>query len=332
MPPIPVAERGPTHRQRAALAVVREVIGDAREQLEVMRRISVGLPVQVHERLADGTIREHYLRPAMRDIREACMFLVERRWGRSRWAEAAAGEHDSTPALQMAEGMRLRLREVARELVLERVPDAVEKGHSPRDAEPDEMAVIEAELAPVWPAQGVGVPAPRPAGGGGGRGNRGPNGASVGPLIERRASSMPEPLRNIPENIPAGAQETPMPAPCSMCGHVHGEECEEWMPGFGRSCRCPEYVDPDVAGEEVTVVEPEAQVVADGMALAARAGREPEGRCGCGHELVEHFATPASTRCTVCGCRGYVEWRPDAENEGALMEHFAKVAKRGVVG
>ena len=46
----------PTKRQRAALATVRDVVGDATEQLEVMRRISVGLPVVVNERLPDAVL------------------------------------------------------------------------------------------------------------------------------------------------------------------------------------------------------------------------------------------------------------------------------------
>ncbi len=337
-PPARSADAGPTRRQRAALAVVRGVIGDATEQLEVLRRISVGLPVVVHERQADGSILEHALKPSMADVRAACMFLIERRWGRSRWSEAPAAPSDGVPgasSLALPEGMRLRMRELAREFVLEQAaPAAVEKGHSPRDAEREPMPGT-IDLVPVWPAQGErgagagGEEVPRPAGARGRGGARGgvPASASVGPLIEGRKVFMPEPLPNSQKTPGVLQGEVRMPAPCSICGHRHEEECEEYMAGFGRSCRCPQYVDPDVVGEEVVVVSPEAKRVADGMALAAR--EEKAARCGCGHELGEHFATKATTRCTVCGCRSFAEWRGTEESEGALMGHFARVAKRG---
>ena len=328
----PGADAGPTRRQRTALAVVRASIGDASEQLEVLRRMSVGLPVAVNERMPDGSIVEHLLRPDLKDVRAACMYLIERRWGRARWAEASIGEGEAHPDAGLAalpDGTRVRLRTLAREFTLE-IPSAVEKGHSPRD-EAHDAGALTLEVVPVWPAQGgEEVPAPARGGGGGGSAKGVPSRASVGPLIEGRTLNMPEPLFSV--EIPA-VLEPGMPGPCSLCGHRHEEECEEYMAGMGRSCRCPVYVDPDVSSEETIAASPEMQRVADGVALAARAVESEGGRCGCGHGMKEHFATKATTRCAVCGCRGYREGRSELlEQEGALMEHFAKVAKRGAEG
>jgi len=123
-----------------------------------------------------------------------------------------------------------------------------------------------------------------------------------------------------------------MPGPCSICGHRHTEECEEYMAGLGRTCRCPEYVDPELVSEVVVVVTPEQRRVAEGVAVAGLVGTGGDSsRCGCGHEAGEHFATPRSTACTVCKCR---RWTAERTNEEALAAHFAKraVSHGGEVG
>jgi len=296
----------PTKRQRAALAVVRQVIGDAREQLESMRRLSVGLPVRVVEELVTGERVEHVVHPSARDVREAAAYLIERRWGSV--VETEPLDPDSVPtAAQLPDGLRVRLRTLAREITFE-------KGHSPRDADADGLVPL--DHVAVWPERGTapppaeGVPARRGAWGGGGAPQGGPTRCDVGPKLETRVLLLPDPLEV--EKTPGVSR---MPSPCGTCGHRHAAvdaECDVWMEGFGRSCRCPVYVDLDEGlVEESVVLSPEAVKLAE-VFIEASAGAWSE--CVCGHARVAHFLTPASRACTVCGCRVF---RGAALEEGA---------------
>lgn len=334
-------------RHRASLAVVRSVIGDAEEQLHTLRKLSLGLPVRVNERLADGSVIEHVLTPTIREVERAAEYLVDRRHGRI-FGEVKGDPGDMHAAPDaIPAGLRVRLREVAREWVFER-ESLGEKGDSPMDEEAQRVLMMDSTYTPTWPAPGearppVGAFAPAssegaPARGapaaGGGRAPEDPRPLAWGPPTDMRVTSLPAPLE--PEILPGGVKSavdilarTTTMGPCDNCGHIHaGGDCDVWMGLLGRSCGCAEYVDtaeslrapngdPVYIPDRCTEAALEVPVAQQRRYAECVAAESAEKCLLCGHRAEEHFATASSTGCVECKCR---EFKAGGGRDGVTEE------------
>ena len=112
-------------RRKGALALVKSVIGDAREQLAMLERISRGEGIVLTYSDRKGRKRRKLLWPTLTDARKCAIYLVERRWGKLPAyspSDATAEPITGFDGAQLPDGLRLKLREVARELVLEYAP------------------------------------------------------------------------------------------------------------------------------------------------------------------------------------------------------------------
>lgn len=193
--PVPMLAPGSSPKGRTALAVVREVVGDGREQLEMIAALSRGEVLHVWGLDRKGVPRVvRTLRPRVEDVYRACVYLVDRRLGRIPRLEPGTGGPGGGPgdvgALpDLPPELRARARALARDLVLGLVEQtqvvdvtsSVEKAASRQsDAAPDGGSA-ERSLAPG--SGGGWVPEKK----------GGPTGTYVGPPMRVRTDELPMP-------------------------------------------------------------------------------------------------------------------------------------------
>lgn len=106
-------------RRRSMLATVRELVGDAEEQLTMLRRISLGETIEIGKGKGKRT-----LVPDLADVRQACIYLIERRWGKLPTFDPISDRVDALsadgagPSAVIPARLATQLRSIARQVGL----------------------------------------------------------------------------------------------------------------------------------------------------------------------------------------------------------------------